>query len=67
MYTSRPIEIEGRFLGVAVADAATLPWRFIATHPAVGDLDGARFPSPAEATRVAGLMAARSHRPAEPR
>ena len=43
MHTSRPIEVQGRFLGVAVTQAAH--WRFIATDPAVEDLDGASFPA----------------------
>lgn len=60
MHTSRPIQVEGRFLGVAVADAAA--WRFIATDPVVEDIDGARFPSPAEAARVAGLVELRNRR-----
>lgn len=62
MHTSRPIEVQGRFLGVAVTQAAQ--WRFIATDPAVEDLDGATFPSPAEAQRVAGLVVQRSRQPA---
>lgn len=63
MHASQPIEVQGRFLGVAVANAAaTAAWRFIATHPSVEDIDGATFPSPAEAQRVAGLVLARNHR-----
>ena len=62
MHTSRPIEVQGRFLGVAVTQAAH--WRFIATDPVVEDLDGATFPSPAEAQRVAGLVLHRSRHPA---
>ena len=57
MLASRPIEVQGRFLGVAVTHEAA--WRFIATHPAVGDIDGATFPSPAEAKRVAELVLVR--------
>ena len=77
MHTSRPIEVQGRFLGVAVTQAASplaapplaasplvSQWRFIATDPAVEDLDGASFPSPAEAQRVAGLVLQRSRQPA---
>jgi hypothetical protein len=67
MHTSRPIEVQGRFLGVAVTQAAptlAAKWRFIATDPAVEDLDGASFPSPAEAQRVAGLVLQRSRQPA---
>jgi len=58
MHTSRPIEVQGRFVGVAVAHAAA--WRFIATDPAVEDIDGATFQSPAEALRIAGLVLNRS-------
>ena len=61
MHTSRPIQVEGRFVGVAVTD--TSAWRFIATDPSVEDLDGATFPSPAEAERVAGLVLVRNTRP----
>jgi ethanolamine utilization microcompartment shell protein EutL len=72
MHTSRPIEVQGRFLGVAVTQAAAtlaaptlaIQWRFIATDPAVEDLDGATFSSPAEAQRVAGLVLQRSRQPA---
>ena len=67
MHTSRPIEVQGRFLGVAVTQVVPDPaahWRFIATDPAVEDLDGASFPSPAEAQRVAGLVLQRSRQPA---
>ena len=58
MHTSRPIEVRGRFIGVAVTHAAA--WRFVATDPVVEDLDGATFPTPAEAQRVAGLVLARN-------
>ncbi|MDO9713411.1 hypothetical protein [Paracraurococcus lichenis] len=63
MHTSRPIEVQGRFLGVAVTHAAEQggkAWRFVATDPLLEDLDGATFPSPAEVQRVAGLVLARS-------
>jgi hypothetical protein len=58
MLASRPIEVQGRFLGVAVTHETA--WRFVATHPSVGDIDGVTFPSPAEARRVAELVLARS-------
>ena len=61
MLTSHPIEVDGRFLGVAVTDAAL--WRFIATDPVVEDLDGARLPTPAEAARVARLVEQRNRQP----
>ena len=60
MLASRPIEAQGRFLGVAVTHATA--WRFVAVHPSVEDIDGATFPSPAEARRVAGLVLARNSR-----
>jgi hypothetical protein len=59
MIASRPIEIAGRFVGVAVSQPTG--WRFRAVDPVVDDLDGANFPTPAEAARVARLVAARSH------
>lgn len=58
MIASRPIDIAGRFVGVAVSHATG--WRFRAVDPVVDDLDGATFPSPAEAARVARLVAART-------
>ncbi len=58
MLASRPIEVQGRFLGVAVMHEAA--WRFVAVHPSVGDIDGATFPCPAEAKRVAELVLARN-------
>jgi len=60
MHRSQPIAIDGRFLGVAVAEAAA--WRFIATDPLVEDIDGATFPDVAEATRVARLVLRRESR-----
>jgi hypothetical protein len=53
--------VRGRFLGVAVTHANA--WRFIATDPLVEDIDGATFPSPAEARRVAGLVIGRTTPP----
>jgi hypothetical protein len=66
MHTSRPIAVHGRFLGVAVTQAhgQAHPWRFIATDPAVEDLDGATFRDPAEAERVATLVLHRGRRAA---
>jgi hypothetical protein len=57
MLKSCPIEVDGRFLGVAVTHEAA--WRFIALHPAVGDLDNRPFASPAEACRAAARYAER--------
>lgn len=57
MHTSRPIEVQGRFVGVAVTQADH--WRFIATHPAVETLNGSTFPSPTEAQRVVRLALVR--------
>ncbi|TCZ54651.1 hypothetical protein [Roseicella aquatilis] len=67
MHTSRPIEVQGRFLGVAVTQPAAnrgSSWRFIATDPAVEDLDGFTFPSPEEARRIAGLVMQHGREPA---
>ncbi|WP_426955971.1 hypothetical protein [Muricoccus radiodurans] len=61
MHASRPIEVEGRFVGVAVArDAA---WLFLATDPALEDLEGQTFPDPSEAARVARLVLLRGRGP----
>lgn len=54
MITSRPVDIGGRFVGVAVSGHDG--WHFKAIDPQVDDLDGARFSSPAEAARVARLL-----------
>ena len=51
---SRPISVEGRFVGVAVAREAD--WLFLATDPVLEDLEGATFPDPSEAARVARLV-----------
>ena len=64
MINSRPIDVAGRFVGVAVSHATG--WRFRAVDPVVDDLDGATFPSPAEAARVARLVAARTQDWAQP-
>ena len=58
MRTSRPIEVDGRFVGVAVARDAT--WLFLATDPALEDLHAQAFADPSEAARVARLVLARS-------
>ena len=61
MIRSRPISVAGRFLGAVVSQAEG--WSFIATDPVVADLQGRRFPTPAEAERIAGLVLARSRTP----
>lgn len=58
MIASRPIDIAGRFVGVAVSHQAG--WRFRAIDPAVDDLDGATFGTLSEATRVAKLVLSRT-------
>jgi hypothetical protein len=62
MQTSRPIQVHGRFLGVAVTLAGA--WRFIATDPVVEDIDGNIFATPAEARRVARLVLNRARQSA---
>jgi hypothetical protein len=62
---SRPVIVAGRFLGAVVSQAEG--WSFIATDPAVADLQGKRFPDPDEAARIAGLVLERSRvAPASP-
>ena len=58
MIASRPVDIGGRFVGVAVSSHGG--WRFKAVDPVVDDIDGARFDSPAEAARVARLVVQRA-------
>jgi len=58
MIASRPIEVNGQFVGVAVTGETA--WRFVATDPSVEEIDGASFASPAEAQRVARIVLARS-------
>ncbi|MBE9603765.1 hypothetical protein IAI18_02745 [Acetobacteraceae bacterium H6797] len=68
MKTSRPIEAQGRFVGVAVDDAR--PWRFIALDPAVSRLDGQRFETLTElrhAAHVASLATSPSGGQPRPR
>ncbi|MBB5692685.1 hypothetical protein [Muricoccus pecuniae] len=54
MLASRPISVDGRFVGVAVAREKD--WLFLATDPVLEDLEGAAFPDPSEAARVARLV-----------
>jgi hypothetical protein len=58
MHASRPISVDGRFVGVAVA--REVDWLFLATDPVLEDLEGHAFPNPSEATRVARLVLMRS-------
>lgn len=60
MIQSRPIDLNGRFVGVAVN--ASNDWHFVAVDPVFDDLDGARFASPEEMTRVAQAILTRSQR-----
>jgi hypothetical protein len=54
MIQSRPIEVDGRFVGVAVH--ASLDWHFIATDPLMDDLHGQHFANAEDAARVATLV-----------
>ncbi|MCQ4159561.1 hypothetical protein NON00_06440 [Roseomonas sp. GC11] len=58
MIASRPVDIGGRFVGVAVSSQSG--WFFKAIDPVVDDIDGASFTSPAEAARVARLVVERA-------
>lgn len=60
MIQSRPVEVDGRFVGVAVQ--ASAQWHFVALDPALEDLHGACFASPAEVAEMARLVAARARR-----
>lgn len=54
MIQSRPIDIDGRFVGVAVN--ASADWHFVSVDPQLEDIHGAHFASPEEAARVARLV-----------
>lgn len=54
MIQSRVIEIDGHFLGAAVAEACG--WRFVATDLSVGGLHGTLCPSPDAARALAGAL-----------
>ncbi|MFC4168670.1 hypothetical protein [Teichococcus aestuarii] len=49
MIRSRPVEIDGRFVGVAVTQDGSL--RFIAIDPAARGAEGIIFPTPAAMQR----------------
>ncbi len=61
MIRSRPLEIGGRFVGIAVQSATD--WHLVAVDPRLGDIHGARFPSAEEAARVARLVLIREAGP----
>jgi hypothetical protein len=58
MIQSRPLEVEGRFVGVAVGGVQS--WHVVAIDPVLEDLHGATFPDATEALRVARLVVARA-------
>jgi len=64
MIQSRPVEVEGRFVGVAVQASAL--WHFVAVDPALEDLHGTWFPSAPAAEDAARQMLARQRRLARP-
>ncbi|MDQ1079833.1 hypothetical protein [Pseudoroseomonas cervicalis] len=49
MIRSRPVEIDGRFVGIAIAQEGG--WRFLATDPAARGAEGEVFPGVAEMRR----------------
>ncbi len=58
MIQSRPVEIDGHFVGVAVN--ASADWHFVAIDPALEDLHGMHFSTPDEVSRVARLVVERT-------
>lgn len=58
MIQSRPVEVDGRFVGVAVN--ASHDWHFVAVDPVLDDLHGARFATAEEAARIARLVLQRA-------
>lgn len=65
MIRSRPLEVAGQFVAVAVQSAPD--WHVVAIDPRLGDLHGARFASPEEAARVVRITLARETSPPCPR
>ncbi|MXP63483.1 hypothetical protein E0493_08990 [Roseomonas sp. M0104] len=58
MIRSRPIEIDGRFVGVAVTQNGK--WRFIATEPAARPVEGSLFEAlPQLQRRLQSMLAGR--------
>lgn len=64
MIQSRPVEVDGRFVGVAVQSSAH--WHFVAVDPVLDDLHGACFPSALAAEETARQVLARARRPLRP-
>lgn len=58
MIESRPVDIDGRFVGIAVN--ASADWHFVSVDPRLDDIHGVHFASPEEVTRVARLVLQRS-------
>ncbi len=53
MHASRPVTVDGHFVGVLVSRSGG--WVFLATDPLLADLEGCVFPDPEAAARVALL------------
>lgn len=65
MRQSRPIMVGASLLGAAVE--GDRGWHVIAVDPRIEDINGAAFPSPEEAERIARLVFDReTHRTAPP-
>ncbi|WP_149538935.1 hypothetical protein [Siccirubricoccus phaeus] len=62
MIRSQPIDIDGRFVGVAVQSSQR--WHFVALEPALSDLDGAGFDTAEEAARIARAVLRRARQAA---
>ncbi len=56
MQTSRPIEVRGQFVGVAVTRGRQ--WRFVATAEATAPLAGTHHPTPQAAQAAAARLIA---------
>jgi hypothetical protein len=64
MIQSRPVDVDGRFVGVAVQSSAQ--WHFVAVDPVLEDLRGACFPSARAAEETARQVLARARRTLPP-
>ncbi|MCO6417770.1 hypothetical protein JYK14_16605 [Siccirubricoccus sp. KC 17139] len=61
MIRSQPIDIDGRFVGVAVQSSHR--WHFVAVEPVLSDLDGAGFDTAEDAARIARAVLRRARQP----
>ena len=60
MIQSRPVDVDGRFVGVGVN--ASSSWHFVALDPVLDDLHGAHFPTLEQMRQTARAVLERARR-----